>query len=98
MNLMEKYLKKVKKNYLSDTFTSRQIFENKFNELADKLSRYALTADEIKTQNPDIYGQIQDSINDMDSAWLKGDAGAFSTAVKTIEALYFKALQQTPKR
>jgi hypothetical protein len=74
-----------------------KIFQEKFNELSDKLSQYALTADEIKAQKPELYKQIQDAITRMDSAWLKEDLETFLMAVKAIDALYFKALQEIPE-
>ncbi len=73
------------------------IFEERFNELADKLSRYALTADEIKTQKPELYKQIQEAITEMDIAWLKEDLNVFLRATRTVEELYFKALQEIPE-
>lgn len=75
----------------------RKIFEERFNDLADKLSQYALTADDIKTQRPELYKQIQEAISSMDSAWLKEDLESFLKAIKTIEELYFKALQEIPE-
>jgi seryl-tRNA synthetase len=71
-----------------------KVFEERFNELSDKLSQYALTADEIKAQRPELYKQIQKAISSMDSAWLKEDLETFLRAVRTIEELYFKALHE----
>ena len=69
------------------------IFEEGFNELADKLSKYALTSDEIKKQKPQLYQQIQDAINQMDTAWLREDLETFIETTKKIEELYLKALR-----
>jgi hypothetical protein len=108
MNLMEKYLNKIQENNVNGThkpksqnapiaedksISLRQAYEEKFNELAEILSRYALTADEIKMQCPELYNKIQDAISEMDSAWLHGDLESFIKTTKTIEELYFKALQ-----
>jgi hypothetical protein len=79
---------------LGDKALSRQVFDERFNELADKLSQYVLTADEIQTQRPEIYKKIQVAIESMDVAWLQGDLEAFSKSVKTIEALYSHAIQE----
>lgn len=73
------------------------VFEERFDELADKLSQYALTADEIKTQKPELYKQIQEAIVRMDSAWLREDLESFSEAIKTIEEIYFRALREIPE-
>jgi hypothetical protein len=75
----------------------RQVFEERFHSLADKISQYALTGDEIKTQRPELYKQIQEAITEMDTAWLKEDLDSFLEAVKTIEGLYFKALREIPE-
>lgn len=111
MNLMEKYLRKVKENNVNETSRpksqdapvagdqgiSRQVFEKRFNQLADKLSRYALTADEIRIQRPELHKQIQEAIIEMDAAWLREDLETFSKAVKMVEELYFKALREIPE-
>ena len=73
--------------------TVRQVFEKKFIELADKLSRYALTADEIKIQRPQHHKEIQDAISEMDSAWSRFDYEGFLVACKQIEQFYFNALR-----
>lgn len=101
MNLLDKYLIKFKQNekYPVEIFskTSKSPFEERFTELADKLSRHALPSDEIKAQRPELYQQIQEAITRMDAAWLKEDLELFLTAVKTIEAAYFKALREIYK-
>ncbi len=74
-----------------------KVFEERFNELANNLSHYALTADEIKTQKPELYKQIQEAITEMDIAWLKEDLNVFLRATSTVEELYFKALQEIPE-
>lgn len=74
-----------------------EVSEEKFKELADKLSRNALTADEIKAQRPGIYQQLQEAINEMDSAWLKEDLEAFSKAINRVEELYFEARREIPE-
>lgn len=74
--------------------TGRQgsLFKELFNDLADKLSRKALTSDEIKAQMPELHEGIQAAIEEMDTAWLQCNEETFLRAVKTIEELYFKAL------
>jgi hypothetical protein len=87
----------IKSSIAEDKAISKQVFEKKFNELADTLSLNTLTADDIKTQRPGLYKKIQAAIDEMDSAWLKEDLEVFSKAIKTIEELYFQALREIPE-
>ena len=80
------------------TPVDKSLFEERFKALADKLRRYALTSDEIKAQKPECYEGIQAAIAQMDSAWFKEDLGAFLKASRTVEGLYFNALQGMPDR
>jgi hypothetical protein len=114
MNLMEKYLRKLEGNRYTLTPGEenalvsklhkdkarplREIFEENFNRLAEKLESYSLTADDIKTQSPILYQRIQDAIDEMDAAWLKKDLTAFSEAIRIIEQLYLKAMREIPER
>jgi len=75
----------------------KEVFERKFNELADKLLQQTLTAEDIKAQRPEMYKDIQKAIERMDSSWLKEDLPEFSMAIKDINRLYYKALQEIPE-
>ena len=102
MNLLDKYLIKFKQNetnYPMESFskTSKSLFEEKFNTLADLLKSYSLTDSEIKAQRPELHEQLQEAISAMDSAWLKEDLPEFSNAVRTIEDAYFKAMREIPE-
>ena len=111
---MEKYLRKLEGNRDTLTPSAenalasqlhkdkarplREIFEENFNRLAEKLESYSLTADDIKEQSPILYQKIQDAIDEMDAAWLREDFKTFSGAIKTIKQLYYKAMREIPER
>lgn len=78
------------------TPVDKSLFEKRFKALEDKLGRYAVTSDEIKAHKPEFYEGIQAAIAQMDTAWFKEDLATFLKAIKTIEELYFRALDEIP--
>ena len=69
-------------------------FEQRFNQLADKLQSYTLTDDEIRLHMPGLHKDIQAAIERMDTAWLRFDYEGFLLACKQIEQFYFNALRE----
>ena len=87
------------KEYPMESFskTSKSLFEERFNTLADFLKSYSLTDNEIKAQRPELHKKLQEAITSMDAAWLTEDLSSFLEAVETIEQLYFRAMREIPE-
>ncbi|MBI5664820.1 MAG: hypothetical protein HZC49_07005 [Nitrospirae bacterium] len=74
--------------------TQRELFEGLFHNLAGWLKTFDLTAEQIEEQRPQLYGDIQNAISEMDAAWLREDQSGFKAAITRIEVLYLIALQE----
>ncbi|MEW6215334.1 MAG: hypothetical protein AB1478_09085, partial [Nitrospirota bacterium] len=70
----------------------KKVMGEKYKELTDWLYSFDLGADEIKETLPELYQDIQDAIERLDSACINEDMPAFQDALENIRLLYIEAL------
>lgn len=71
-----------------------KLMDSLFHDHMMKLKRHDLTPDEITASMPELYTQIQASIEKMDEAWLNEDLKGFKKTMQEVESLYFQALSE----
>ena len=91
MNLMEKYLTKLKQNERQNR-PVRDILTEKYKELTGWLHQFDLGQDELKEIAPSLYLEIQDCIQRLDNAFYREDFTAFQDALDRVKSLYAEAL------
>ncbi len=75
----------------------KDVFDTLWRQHAQKLKQHSLTADEIKEKYPDLYQQIQRTIEILDKAWLNMDLQGFREAMARVESLYFSCFTGNTK-
>lgn len=78
---------------LGDDRAVREVLAEKYTGLCEWLSQFNhLTDDEIRENLPNIYQDIQNAIERLDSAFLAEDITAFEESLSRVKKLYAKAL------
>lgn len=93
MNLIEKYLTKLKQNEKQNR-PVRDILSEKYNELVGYLHNHDLTGEEIKEALPGLYQDIQDAIEKLDNAFVSEDMTGFQDYLNRIRLLYTEAIEE----
>jgi len=91
MNLMEKYMAKLKQNERQNR-PVRDILSEKYNQIAEWLHSHDLTSEEIKESLPELYQDIQDAIEKLDYAFINEDLTVFQDSLNKIKGLYTEAM------
>ena len=69
-----------------------EVMAELYREITDWLHQHTLSGDEIKETLPNLYADIQDSIDRLDAAFVREDLPAFRNMLIGIKQLYTKAL------